>query len=94
MLVYNILIKYLKHTGQKSVSIKLHITWLFSDMNVDDITVPDPVYMKWPKNFSCQDSPTPGLKIQYEGLSIPLPNTNSAIITLTNKTAFTIPSCN
>jgi hypothetical protein len=63
-------------------------------MNFDDITVPDPEYMKWSKNFSCQDSPTPVLKIKYEGLSIPLPNTNSAIITLTNKTAFTIPSCN
>ncbi len=66
-------------------------------MNVvdDDITVPDPVYMKWPKNFTCQDSPTPVLKIQYEGLSnTTSPHRNPAFITLTNKKAFTIPSCN
>jgi hypothetical protein len=63
-------------------------------MNVDDITVPDPVYMKWSKNYSCQDSPTPVLKIRYKGLSNILPNKNSALITLTNKTAFTIKSCN
>jgi hypothetical protein len=63
-------------------------------MNVDDITVPNPVCMKWPKNYSCPDSPTPVLKIQYEGLSIPLPFTNPALVTLTNKTALTIPSCN
>ncbi len=72
---------------------------VFSDMNVvdddDDITVPDPVYMKWPKNFTCQDSPTPVLKIQYEGLSnTTSPHRNPAFITLTNKKAFTIPSCN
>jgi hypothetical protein len=68
---------------------------VFSDMNVDDITVPDPVYMKRPKNFSCQDSPTPVLKIQYEGLSnTTLPHRNPAFITLTNKKEFTIPSCN
>jgi len=61
----------------------------------DDITVPDPVYMKWPKNFTCQDSPTPVLKIQYEGLSnTTSPHRNPAFITLTNKKAFTIPSCN
>ena len=82
----------------KISSIKLHITWLFSDMNIDDITVLDPVYSTWNgrKNFSCQDCPTPVLEIQYEGLSNTLPHKNPVIITLTkqNKTAFTLPSYN
>jgi len=36
-------------------------------MNVDDITVLDPIYSTWieRKNFLCQDSPTPVLEIQY-----------------------------
>ena len=38
-------------------------------MNVDDITVLDPVYSTWieRKNFSCQDSPTHVLEytVQY-----------------------------
>jgi len=49
-------------------------------MNVDDITVLDPIYSTWieRKNFLCQDSPTPVLEIQYntiqyEGLSNTLP---------------------
>jgi hypothetical protein len=57
----------------------------------EDVTVPDPVYMKWPKNYTCQDSPTPVLKIRYEGLSTPY--TNPVLITLTNKSSITIPSC-
>jgi len=32
-------------------------------MNEDEITIPGPVYMKWPTNYSCQDSPTPVLQI-------------------------------
>jgi hypothetical protein len=60
-------------------------------MNEYEVTVPTPVYMKWPKNYSCQDSPPPVLKIQYDGLSPPY--TNPVLITLTNKTSVTIPSC-
>lgn len=62
-------------------------------MNEDTITIPDPVYMKWPKNYSCQDSPTPVLRINYKGLTNSLRCQNPAMITLSNKTSFTIPSC-
>ena len=56
---------------------------VFSDMNVDDMG----------KNFSCQDSPTPVLRINYKGLTNSLRCQNPAMITLSNKTSFTIPSC-
>jgi len=62
-------------------------------MNEDDISVPDPVYMKWPKNYSCPDSPTPVLQIRYEGLPITVHRTDTALITLTNQTSFTVLSC-
>jgi len=57
-------------------------------MNVDDMG----------KNFSCQDSPTPVLKIQYyntiqyEEISNTLPHRSPAFIT-DKQIAFTIPSC-
>ncbi len=62
-------------------------------MDEDNVIIPNPVYMKWPKNYTCQDSPTPVLKIRYIGL----PNssnssTSQASITLTNRTSFSIPS--
>ena len=44
------------------------------------------------KNFSCQDSPTPVLKIQYEEISNTLPHRSPAFIT-DKQIAFTIPSC-
>ena len=62
-------------------------------MNEDEITIPGPVYMQWPKNYTCQDSPTPVLQIRYEGLTTTLRSPNSALITLTNRTSFMIPSC-
>lgn len=66
---------------------------MFSDMKKDDIiTIPDPIYMKRPKNYSCRDRPSPVLQIRYDGLPTTL-RSNSALITLTNKTEFTIPSC-
>jgi hypothetical protein len=63
-------------------------------MDEDEIAIPEPVYMKWPINYTCQDSPTPVLQIRYEGLSTTLHYPNPAIITLTNKMTFTIQSCN
>ena len=56
-------------------------------MNVDDMG----------KKFSCQDSPTPVLKIQYntihyEEISNTLPHRSPAFIT-DKQIAFTIPSC-
>jgi len=60
-------------------------------MNTNDIVVPDPVYMKWPKNYSCVDSPAPVLQLRYEGIpKNQHPRTNKALITLTNPTSFTI----
>jgi len=75
-------------------------------MNVDDITVLDPVYSTWieRKNFSCQDSPTPVLEIRYNTIqynTIQYNTIRRAIKHLTcyynyhkTKTAFTIPSSN
>jgi hypothetical protein len=57
---------------------------------MNDIIIPSPVYMKWPKNLTCVDSPTPVLQIKYEGLSITKSSTNFALLTLTNKSDFTI----
>jgi len=67
-------------------------------MNVDDITVLDPVYSTWieRKNFSCQDSPTPVLEIRYNTIQYNtiqyntiqyegLSNTLPAIITITKQ---------
>jgi hypothetical protein len=63
-------------------------------MNEDDITIPEPTYMKWPKNYTCVDSPTPVLRIQYEGLPASLrPRANTALLTLTNTSSFTIRPC-
>jgi hypothetical protein len=63
-------------------------------MNEDNIFIPDPVYRKWSHNNSCQDSPTPVLRIRYEGLQTNLNCPHPALITLTNNASFTIPSCN
>jgi hypothetical protein len=62
-------------------------------MNEDNIFIPDPVYRKWSHNNSCQDGPTPVLRIRYEGLKTILHCPHPALITLTNNTSFTIPSC-
>jgi hypothetical protein len=59
-------------------------------MNDDDISVPDPIYMKWPENYSCPDSPTPILQIRYEGLPVDVHRTDKALITLTNKKQFIV----
>ena len=64
-------------------------------MNTSDVTVPDPVYMKRPKNFSCVDCPTPVLQLRYEGIPRDRQSsTNKTLITLNNPTSFTIqPYC-
>lgn len=63
-------------------------------MNEDDITIPEPVYMKWPQFYTCVDSPTPAIKIQYEGQPNLLQSHRfPAIMILTNQTSLTIPAC-
>ena len=61
-------------------------------MNENDITIPEPVYIKRPTNYSCNDSPTPVLQIRYEGLLDNLPplTNKNLMITLSNFTSFTV----
>lgn len=60
----------------------------------DDITVPRPVCMKQPTNFSCVDSPKPVLRIRYECILTVPHSSNTPLISLTNENSFTVPSCN
>ena len=63
-------------------------------MDPNDVAIPNPVYMKWPQNYSCVDSPTPVLQQRYEGLfRKQQQHTNAAQITITNPASFTVPPC-
>lgn len=61
------------------------------NMNHDELTIPNRIYIKRPDNYSCTDCPTPVLRIKYIGKQNYLQRTNSnSLITLTNNTSFTI----
>jgi len=61
---------------------------------MDDISIPEPIFMKWPENYTCVDSPAPVLQIQYEGLPPDFKcRTSTTLLTLTNKSSLTIKPC-